>query len=101
MVSAAVFVVVSVYPLAATSILQPAYAMTPLTAVSGFVVHPRTPVLGFVPIESVVDVVLSVVTTLPPASSTLRTGWVPNATPPVIDPPGCVVEDELALPDRR
>ena len=50
------------------------------------------PALGLVPIASVTWVELSLPTTLLFASSTETTAWVPKATPPVIEPPGCVVK---------
>ena len=75
-------VAVSVYPVPALSILQPAKVSTPATAGFGFVVHVSVPPPGFVPIASVIDAVLPV-TVLPPASCTVTTGCVPNAAPPV------------------
>src|SRR5256885_913640 len=60
----------------------------PATALSVFVPL-RVPLLGLVPIASVIDAAL-VVTVLPPASFSVTTGCVAQAVPPV-PPPGCVV----------
>jgi hypothetical protein len=78
------------------SILQPAKVAIPPVAVTGLLVQPLSvPLLGFVPIDSVTVVVLSLRTTLLFTSSTFTTGWVPNALPPLIVPPGCVVNTTL------
>jgi hypothetical protein len=62
---------------------QPAKVATPLLTVTGFVVQLRIAV-GSPPVNaSVTEVVLSVVTTLPPASSTETTGCCANALPAV------------------
>ena len=69
----------------ALSSLQPAKVATPAVTVIGLVVQPeRVPPAGLVPIVSVIWVVLSVVTMLPPASSTLTTGWAAKALPPAV-----------------
>jgi hypothetical protein len=60
--------------------LQPANVATPETAVTGLVVHARVP--DPVAIARVTEAALDV-TTSPEASSTLTTGWVLKAVPPV------------------
>ena len=74
--------------------LQLAKVATPLEAATGLVAQASVPPPGFVPIASV-TLLESVVTTLPPASSTLTTGCVPKAIPPV-EPDGCVVNASCA-----
>ena len=68
--------------------LQPAKVATPAIAAFGFVVQTSTAPAGVV-IDSCTELV-SVVTVLPPASSTATTGCVSNAAPPAA-PAGCVV----------
>ena len=70
-------------------ILQPAKLAVPVLALSGFVVQARVPP-GLVPMASVIELV-AVVTVLPPASSTVTLGWVPQ-TAPLAPPPGWVVK---------
>jgi hypothetical protein len=76
------------------SIAQPANVSTPDAAFFGFAVHdnvPGPPLEGVPPvIDNVTEAELPV-TVLPPASWTVTTGWLANATPPV-PPPGCVVK---------
>jgi hypothetical protein len=86
-----VLVAVSVYPVPALSILQPANDATPATAASGFAVHVSAAPVVPVPlvIASVTEAVLF--TVFPLASSMVTTGCVPSAAPPV-PPPGCVVK---------
>ena len=64
---------------------QPAKVATPLDALSGLVVQPGCPTSGVSEIDA--D---ELVTTLPPESSTLTTGWVLKATP-LVELPGEVV----------
>src|SRR5258707_7375909 len=74
--------------------LQPANVATPEEALSGLAVHVSVPPPGFVPIARVIGAELPV-TGLPPASSTVTTGCVVHAVPPV-PPPGCVVKASCA-----
>ena len=77
-------------------ILQPAKLAMPVLAVSGLVVQASVPP-GLVPTASVIELV-ALVTTLPPASSTLTAGWVPQAAP-LAPPPGWPVKTNWeALP---
>ncbi len=78
------------------SILQRVNDATPLLAATGLV-HPENtappvPVAGLIP---KVTLLPSVVTVLPPASSTATTGWVVNAVPPAA-PDGGVVNPSFA-----
>src|SRR5579884_672971 len=79
----------------ALSTLQPAKAATPDVAATGLVVQlsaaPAAPVAGVIDSSTLL---VSVVTTLPPASSTTTFGWVPNAVPPV-ESLGCWVNTSL------
>ena len=70
-------------------ILQPAKVATPALAASGLVVQARVPP-GLVPMARVIELV-ALVTVLPPASSTVTAGWVPQAAP-LAPPPGWVVK---------
>ena len=80
-------VAVSVYPVPALSILQPAKPATPLLAANGLVVHDNVaPLVPVPPVIANVTLLLLVVITFPAASSTATVGCVPNATPPV-EPP--------------
>ena len=74
-------------------IWQPAKEATPPLAASGLVVQASVPP-GLVPTASVIESV-AVVTTLPPASSTLTAGWAAQAAPSV-PPPGWVVKASFA-----
>src|SRR5258707_10845681 len=77
--------------------LQPANVATPEEALSGLAVHVSVPPPGFVPIARVIGAELPV-TGLPTASSTVTTGCVAHAVPPV-PPPGCVVNTSwVAVP---
>src|SRR5205085_2577666 len=87
-------VAVSVYPVPALSILQPAKVTTPDDAVTGLVVHVTVPPPGLVPMAKL-TLALELVTVSPPGSWTLTAGWVPHAVPPV-PPPGWVVNASLA-----
>ena len=75
------------------SMEQFANVATPATAASGFAAQDRFAPPGVV-IASVTELV-SLVTTFPTASSTLTTGCVPNAVPPV-ESDGCVVKASCA-----
>ena len=89
-------VAVSVYPVPALSILQPAKPATPLLAANGLVVHDKVAPLVPVPLVIAnVTLLLLVVITFPAASSTATVGCVPNATPPV-EPLGCCVNANFA-----
>ena len=77
--------------------LQPAKVATPATAVTGLVVQVRVPVPGLVPMARVTAEV-SVVTVLPPASSTVTCGWVAKAVPPVLLPGAAVKATWVAGP---
>ena len=61
---------------------SPVNVFTPFTALP-VAVPLNVPLLGFVPIATVIDAVL-LATVLPPASCTVTTGCVPNAVPPVV-----------------
>jgi hypothetical protein len=76
--------------------LQAANAATPEDAGKGFVVHVRAAPAVPVPlvIASCIEAEL-LVTVFPPASSTVTTGCVDHAVPPV-PPPGCVVKTNCA-----
>ena len=65
---------------------HPAKVATPLEALSGLVVQPSAPDEGVSEMEA-----LEEVTTLPPESSTLTTGWALKATP-LVELPGEVVK---------
>jgi len=71
------------------STAHPENAATPELTGFGLAVHVRVPVPPV--IARVTELVLSPVTVLPPASCTVTTGWVANATPPVL-PLGLVVK---------
>jgi len=73
--------------------LTPLKVATPDVALSGLAVTVRVPLLGFVPMARVMELV-AVVTVLPPASCTVTPGWVDSADPPV-PLPGCVVKASL------
>jgi hypothetical protein len=73
---------VSVYPVPLLSIDSPLNVATPLTALA-VAVPLNVPLLGFVPIATVIEAVL-LVTVLPPASCTVTTGCVPKSVPPVV-----------------
>ena len=63
-------------------ILQPAKVATPLAAVLGLALQKRVPPpAGWVAVARVMLAVLLVLTTLPPLSSTLTAGWVPQVAP--------------------
>ena len=80
-------------------ILHAANVATPAVTVIGLVVQPESvPPEGLVPIASVTAVALSVVITLPPASSTLTTGWAANAVPPPVLPGEVVKTVWVAAP---
>ena len=68
---------------------QPAKVATPRTTLSGLVVQARLPDEGVSEMDA--D---ELVTTLPPESSTLTTGWVLKATP-LVELPGDVVNTSL------
>src|SRR2546423_13806620 len=71
---------------------QPANIATPLVTVIGLVVHDSVPV-GSPPVHaSVTTAALSVVTTLPPASSSDTTGCWRKAAPASAALPGCAVK---------
>jgi hypothetical protein len=76
------FVASSVY-VPALFTAQPENVATPLTTVTGFVVHEKPSVPPALVIASVTWVELSFATILPPLSSTATTGCVANATPAV------------------
>ena len=60
-------------------ILHPAKVATPAAAVLGLAVQARVPPpAGWVAVAKVTLAVLLVLTTLPPLSSTLTAGWVPQ-----------------------
>ena len=69
---------------------HPAKVATPLEALSGLVVQVSVPDEGVREIEA-----LEEVTTLPPESSTLTTGWALKATP-LVELPGDVVKSSWA-----
>ena len=74
---------VSVYVLVRPFLLviwQPLKAATPAAAAFGLVVQVRVLPFGPVPIAKVIELVAPV-TTLPPLSSTLTTGWVFHVAP--------------------
>jgi len=73
--------------------LTPLKVATPDVAFSGLVVTVSVPLLGFVPVDKVMELV-AVVTVLPPASCTVTIGWVDRADPPV-PLPGCVMKANL------
>src|SRR5256714_6937783 len=85
-------VAVSVY-VPTRSMAQFANAATPAGAGCGFAARDNVAPAGVV-IARFTKLV-SVVTTFPTASSTLTTGWVPNAVPPV-ELDGCVVKVTFA-----
>ena len=74
------------------SMLQPAKAATPATALKGFVGQARVAPAAVVMVK-VIDAVL-VVTVLPLASWTVTVGWVVKAMPPV-ELEGLVVKASL------
>ena len=83
----------------ALSSLQPAKVATPLVTTTGLVEQPESvPEEGLLPIVKVTSVLLSVVTTLLPASSTLTTGWAAKTTPPLVLPGEVVKTSWLAGP---
>ena len=65
---------------------HPAKVATPLEALSGLVVQASVPDEGVSDIEAAEEV-----TTLPPESSTLTTGWALKATP-LVELPGEVLK---------
>ena len=77
-------------------ILQPAKEAVPPLAASGLVVQASVPP-GLVPRARVMELV-AVGTMLPPASSTLTAGWVPQAAP-LAPPPGWALKTSwVAVP---
>jgi hypothetical protein len=77
-------------------IWQPAKVATPELAASGLVVQPSVP-------DDEVSVIGAdeLVTTLPPESSTLTTGWVENAAPFVADDGEAVKTSWVAAPTPK
>src|ERR1035437_4245942 len=74
--------------------LQAANVATPDEAATLVAVQPSAPGAG-PPFLASTTLELSVVTTLPLASSTLTAGWVPKLVPSITLPTGCVVKASL------
>ena len=75
-------------------IAQPTNLATPAVAASGFAVHVIAAPVGD-PARARVTREVSVVTTLPTASSIETTGWTANGVPPVAELLGSVVKTSL------
>ena len=81
------------------SMEQPVKVATPAVAAVGAQVSvPGPPVAGVPAVIERSTVEVSVVTTLPSASSTVTTGWVPKADPPVAPAGEVVTASWLAVP---